>query len=364
MDGELAAHTFTEPLKVELLSECRVMVRHALSTGKELPRPVLNALAAFERSPDRVTTLLSLSELYGHLVRVVAPATPSGLRMIEEDKARHPRLHSLGPAPSIRYLMIAAILFSLVFFGVSLFPEINRQTLGQDIYDMSGEPLLIALTFLLSAAGLGATFGALFDAYQYVAENRYDTTFDSLYWARIGLGLVSGLMLAELVPQDPRGGVLLERPLLALLGGFSAPVVHRILQRLVGALDSLFTPSAPTDVVATERDVRQRMSEGQHQQRTALARAFDRLLEQVAQGGSLSDARKGLLDLVGGPDGGLSGLPSSAETGASERRVVEHGDRGRLANHEGPADELESSRATVSSHAPTRPTSGPREARA
>jgi hypothetical protein len=120
---------------------------------------------------------------------------------------------------------------------MSLSPLINSETLSRDIYDLSGITLVIPLLFLLSAAGLGATFGALFDAYQFVSEGHFDARFDCVYWARIGLGLVSGLMLAELIPTSG-GTKLLERPLLALLGGFSVAVVHRILQRLVNSVES------------------------------------------------------------------------------------------------------------------------------
>ena len=89
----------------------------------------------------------------------------------------------------------------MLFFGVSLLPEINSTDVNRDIYESAGFPLAAVLVFLLSAAGLGASFSSLFDAYELVAEGRYDTRYDSLYWARIGLGLISGLMLSELVPQ-------------------------------------------------------------------------------------------------------------------------------------------------------------------
>ena len=51
-------------------------------------------------------------------------------------------------------------------------------------------------------------------------------------------GLIAGIVLPELIPVQ--GDQALSRPLLALLGGFSASVVYRLLSRLVDTLESLF----------------------------------------------------------------------------------------------------------------------------
>ncbi len=278
------------------------MVTAALSSGLELPTAAIELLTHLQKSPGGENELAALAALYGHLVRLVAPATPSGLRMLEDDARKHPFLHGFGPLPSIRYLMLSAFLFSMIFFGVSLFPQINRATLSHDIYDMNGSPLLVVLTFLLSAAGLGASFGALFDAYSLISQGRYDTRNDSLYWTRIGLGLVSGLMLAELIPQA-KGEVVLERPLLALLGGFSASVVHQILQRMVDALQSFFVPVATVDPADKERLAHDRVVEAQGVLRSSLARSMDGLLDDLAAGGSIGEARQSLVKLLSAPMG-------------------------------------------------------------
>ena len=63
------------------------------------------------------------------------------------------------------------------------------------------------------------------------------------------LGLIAGLMLSVLISKDAfKGGAgvvtLFEpgiiHPLLAMLGGFSADLLHTILNRLVEAVESLF----------------------------------------------------------------------------------------------------------------------------
>src|SRR5262245_23766312 len=52
-----------------------------------------------------------------------------------------------------------------------------------------------------------------------------------LYWIRFALGLLAGVLLAELVPTDTSHSVYhgVAKPTLALLGGFSASVVYRLL---------------------------------------------------------------------------------------------------------------------------------------
>jgi hypothetical protein len=269
-------------LEVELANDCRAMLRYALASGQEIPVEILNAFARLSTAHrHKVEEIASLGLLHTLLVRLVAPATPLGIRLLQEDEHQHRALHMLGPVPSIRWLMLAGIIFSLTFFGISLSPLINRETLSRDIYDLSGITLIIPLLFLLSAAGLGATFGALFEAYQFVSEGHFDARFDCVYWARIGLGLVSGLMLAELLPASG-GTKLLERPLLALLGGFSVAVVHRILQRLVNSVESFFLAEAKT-IRPVQEPIREKTRPVVNSDAADFARALKLLLEHEAE---------------------------------------------------------------------------------
>ena len=238
------------------------MASHALSSGIDLPPSTFELL---DKTSDSTSTLLTLTLLYNQLINIVAPATPAGLKMLQEDKLHHPRLHVIAPIPSMRLLLLIALIFMAIFLRMSLYRDVDSATVSLNLLDQSGDTLLRVLLFLTSAAGLGAAFGALFDAYGYVVEGRFESTMDSLYWSRIGLGLVSGLLLAELMPIGPHGNAW-QRPLLALLGGFSAPVVHMIMQGLVAKLESVFSPGAqqprrvapalPREVLADEKALR------------------------------------------------------------------------------------------------------------
>jgi hypothetical protein len=140
-----------------------------------------------------------------------------------------------------------------VFVLSSLSDSISHQNLTMDIYSLDGMASLEILVFLMSAAAMGGCFHALFIAHSYIEQGTYDPRFESSYWMRIGLGIIAGLVLSQMIPIGPgpeAGGdaaapvssaSVFGKPLLALLGGFSATLVYTILQRLVETVESLFT---------------------------------------------------------------------------------------------------------------------------
>jgi hypothetical protein len=188
-------------------------------------------------------------------------------------------------------------------------PYINS-TSG-DVFRDSGTSLLLNELFYLCAGGLGAAFYALFTAYQYIAAGTYDTTYESSYWIRFILGLIAGVLLPSLIPissGNSQGNV--TRPLLALLGGFSAAVLYRILSRLVQTVESLAEgDEKPTEkarqeaatapavaqmgedrlaIVSELVHLRDELAEGDPNER--LTSTVEKLLETLAPHGAQSDA--------------------------------------------------------------------------
>jgi hypothetical protein len=131
-------------------------------------------------------------------------------------------------------MLVIVILMLAAFVAIATSPDIHS-TSG-DIFKSSGFPLLLNELFYIAAGGLGAAFYALFTAYRYIASGTYDTTYESSYWIRFILGLIAGVLVPALIPI---GKESVTRPLLALLGGFSAAMLYRILQRLVQTVESL-----------------------------------------------------------------------------------------------------------------------------
>ena len=189
--------------------------------------------------------LQALAVLHAQLSKVVAPAMPVTLQLLSADRAHEGIRAILGPIANVRRLMLAAILLTAMFVAISVSPVLNKENMAGDLYTLMGQDHIVVMAFLLSAAGIGAAFQALFTAQRYVASATYEPRYDSSYWIRIVLGFVSGLLLAVLIPLHLEGdSSMLAKPVLALLGGFSAGLVYRILQRMVDAVESMFQPSA------------------------------------------------------------------------------------------------------------------------
>jgi hypothetical protein len=187
--------------------------------------------------------------------------------------------------------MMAIGFASLVAFVLTtLSPQVTGQV---DFARTSGINLLLNEMLLFSAAGIGAAFSALFKANGYIGDGTYDPRFDSSYWARFVLGLLAGMVLAILVPiQGPSQEF--GKPILALLGGFSASVVYRILARLVETLESL-VQGENREMLANQREAAKlRASQEVTHARTQLANNMLAIKDRLQSGAS----REELMNLL------------------------------------------------------------------
>ncbi len=156
-------------------------------------------------------------------------------------------------------MTIIAIVSLFGFLSLFLFDKVDAKSVNSNILDMK-DPLDFILNELviISIAAAGASFYALFEAYRYITNASFDPKYDSIYWIRFILGIMSGVILSQFIFIDPSayngnateinnaqslGGFLTYRPLLAFLGGFSARVVHKILNSLVDSLETFISGS-------------------------------------------------------------------------------------------------------------------------
>ena len=245
-EGGSRTRAIYEGFRTTLLVEIDAMSRHLLSEGRQVDAMTAAILQRLE-SGQR-PSIEELTEAHNNLSEIVAPATPRAICALQEGQRAGGISRLLGPTPSVRRLTLANLIFALMFFGLSVSPTINQDTIALSIYDQSGSALMIKLLFIMSAAGLGASFGALFEVWHEISEGRFDPVTESAHWMRIVLGLIAGLLLSEIVRTEPTGvadrtaGVLAE-PLLALVGGFSARLVHLVVTRIVTAIEHTFEPS-------------------------------------------------------------------------------------------------------------------------
>ncbi len=281
----------------QLFKQAEAMAAYALSSGLRVPGSILETVARAEDALKDASTvgetegaenggrssqadvIRRLAAAHEQLARIVAPATPRTLLLLSQERETA-RLAFLGPVRLVRQMMLVAAVLLGGFILTALSPHVNASS--GDIFRSSGPKLLVNELFLLSAAGIGAAFTALFRANRYIANGTYDPKYESSYWVRFILGLIAGIVLPVLIPI--KGGDSLSRPLLALVGGFSASVVYRILSRLVETIESLFQGD-PQKVIATrEMAVQLRTSEQRVQDQLRLAAALMKLRGDIDVG--------------------------------------------------------------------------------
>ena len=291
--------TLGEKLRHETIAEIEAMALFLLSDGRPIEEEAAELLSRLEQ--DEVMTLADLIALHGQLAQTVMPAKPRSILSLQQGQAAGRWSGYFGPTPGVRRLTGASLFFALVFFLISLSGEINLEAMSMSIYELSGIPLAIKLGLIVSAAGLGASFAALFSVWEDLRNHRYEPLAESASWMQVGLGLVAGLMLAEIVGGEQAlgsggdtsaafGGM--SEPLLALLGGFSAGVIHMVLNSIVNAMRRAFGYEREQD----PRDLPQRTVASLNSQDIGLAttrRSERPFLERKEGAGSDETGRQG-----------------------------------------------------------------------
>jgi hypothetical protein len=271
-DGDVSTLTKRDSLHDELLAQCVAMMRHAMGAGVEMPPDLLGRLDVFlaEGSPRPVpappvpnadgsvapigTPESDLTEIHKTLAGLVAPATPAAILLFAREQVAHPVLYSVGPVPVMRHFLLLSAISLFSMLAVSLSAQVNDQNLSRTLLNLSGFPLLMVEIFLLSAASLGSCFAILQKLNGFIAAGDYDPKYQATYWGRWMMGVISGIILSQLFfplfshPLDAAGQPApgnwlpsdVGQPMLALLGGYSATLVQRLIQRVMVAIESLF----------------------------------------------------------------------------------------------------------------------------
>jgi len=268
-------------LRQQIYQEAHAMAEYALTNGSNIPTSAISTLESYKIDEDNdgyidgVRLDLPIEPLvkaHESLTRVIQPAKPRTILLLDQEKKNKVRLSFLGPVSLIRQLMIAGLISLMTFIGIALFPEVDSA--GGNILQSNGWALLLNLLFYISAAGLGASFSALYKANSYITNGTFDPTYQASYWIRFFLGLISGLIMAVLISEEAFAaanteGKFLEdgivRPLLAILGGFSADLAYTVLNRLVETFESLFRGSTKTLVNNQVSEERNKLDEEMRQ---------------------------------------------------------------------------------------------------
>jgi len=230
-----------------LLTQSLAMLRYALASGLSVPAATVQAVAAAAeragsapRDPPRAAPdqdVRALAGVHAELAHLVAPATPHTLVLLGGDATPGAGWRRFVRIPVVAQMMTAAILAILAFVGLSLTGSVSE-------------------LFFLSAAALGAAFSALFEIMRSLDRGELDPRQQYTYWIKFLLGLVAGLILATILHVNgaaagaPPDGAASDRALhlssagLALVGGYSSSLLHRVLGRLTESLEALLTGGA------------------------------------------------------------------------------------------------------------------------
>jgi len=256
----------------QMARECEAMAQHALSTGRTIPLEVVERLdqalsggdsavsGSTPRQPSigdlpreeaivggtpaaEISPLASLSVAHDALAQIIAPATPGAVL--------HPLWYSLGPLPIGRLMLGLAILSLFMLLGIPLSEEVSPVNMSKTMLELAGYSLFMKEAYLFSAASLGSCFQNLQRINVVISNGSYDPKFQSTYWTRWAMGVISGIIIAQLIfvflLQTPTTGASLPatigQPLLALLGGYSVDLVHGILSHTINTLGSFFRGS-------------------------------------------------------------------------------------------------------------------------
>jgi len=264
-----------------MVRECEAMAQYAFSTGRIVPFEVVEQLDQVLSTPDataaatapgrrgvdglppedatvgsalpaEMSSLASLSVAHATLAQIIAPATPEAVLLLADERATRPFLYALGPLPIVRQILGLAILSLFVLLGVALSEEVNVVNMSKTMLTLTGYPLFIKEVFLVSAASLGSCFQNLQKINVVISDGTYDPKFQSTYWTRCVMGVISGVILSQLVyvflmpaPTTDAAAVpaTIGQPIFALFGGYSVDLVHGILSRAINTLGDFFRGS-------------------------------------------------------------------------------------------------------------------------
>jgi hypothetical protein len=281
----------------QMARECQAMAQLALHTGRTIPVEVVERLdqalsapgtPAVAATPGRRSSddapreeatvgttpvaerssLASLSAVHAALAQIISPAMPEAVLLAANERATHPFWYAMGSLPIVRQMLCLAILSLLALLGIVLSEEINLANMDKTMLQLTGYTLFVKEAWLVSAASLGGCFQNLHRLNVVIADGTYDPKFQSTYWTRWVMGIISGIILSQLIyvfllkaPTSEPSTVpaTIGQPILALFGGYSVDLVHGILSHTIDTLASFFRvssgPAAENQARITGRDV-------------------------------------------------------------------------------------------------------------
>jgi hypothetical protein len=304
-------------LRQQLYLECRAMAEYCLANGRSVSPESIQIIENFESEfkrsdsdskPDNNPTHLKTSivselvHVHQKLAQTIAPAVPKTVLLLDIEQESNTLFKFLGPVALVRQMMVAAIISILLFLGTVISQYVNTE--GGNIFNSDGMPLFVNLVFFLSAAGLGGAFSALYKANRYITDGTFDPNYHASYWIRFFLGLIAGLILAVVISDNAIQSDFLEagviRPLLAVLGGFSADLVYTFLYRMVESIKSLFQGSMEAVARVNKEEMRAQLDNAKVLNQLKLAGNLVKIQQEISLDAKPEEIKQKLENLLTG----------------------------------------------------------------
>ncbi len=214
------------------------------------PGPAGSETATPTHPCNRVT---ALAEAHYNLAKLIAPAKPGTILLLVEQRRGSLGWQTFGAVPLVRYMQAIAVISLILLLEISLSDRVNAENMTKGLLNLSGPDLLSVEIFLVAAAAVGASLTNLRRLDRYVMSCTYEQRFDSSYWSRLVMGVISGIILSQVVysalvgshPDSTSTLSAFGQPVLALLGGFSADLVHDILNQFISVFGNLLAGKGP-----------------------------------------------------------------------------------------------------------------------
>ncbi|QHI39055.1 hypothetical protein IMCC3317_44560 [Kordia antarctica] len=226
----------SDHLMIEIKEELENMLSFAMRNGKII-NTELNPLIESNNLDDLINA-------HNILAKNVAPATPKSIKFLKKLNATDSRGRIvLSKLPVIRNLIILALLFLALFIGTSLSSQVDQASLAKGVLANSGTDLLLNLVFICATSGMGVIFYLLKSVSEAIQHGTLMPEQSIYYVGLIVLGIMSGLILSEIVSTYNNGEELtvFNSSVLALVGGFSSDAIFSILQGIINKIKALFT---------------------------------------------------------------------------------------------------------------------------
>ncbi|WP_046757025.1 hypothetical protein [Kordia jejudonensis] len=225
----------SDKLMMEIKEELENMLSFAMRNGKVI-NTELNPLIESDNLDDLINA-------HNILAKNIAPATPKSIRYLRKLNAEDHSVTIFSKLPIIRNLIILALFFLVLFVGTSLSDQVDNESLAKGVLDNDGAPLLLNLLFLCATSGLGVVFYLLKSVSVGIQKGTLMPEQSIYYVGLIVLGIMSGLILSEIVSTYDGGKNLtvFNSCVLALIGGFSSDAIFTVLQGIISKIKAVFT---------------------------------------------------------------------------------------------------------------------------